>query len=79
MSSRPASLTDIERVTGLIGDVVDQLESLQAIGPRPELEPVIGDARFARDSLARITAAHLDALEEFVREHGPEEGGEIPF
>ena len=61
-------------------DIVDGLESLQATNPSPALEPFICDARFARDSLARITAAardslagitaaHLDALKEFVRDH----------
>ncbi len=64
-----ASIPEIERVIGVLGDSIDQLESMQAIDPSPAIEAVADNVRFARDRLARILAAHFDALEEFVREH----------
>jgi hypothetical protein len=64
-----ASLTDIERVIGTLNDAVDEFESLQAIDPSPALEAIAGNVRFARDTLARNQAAHLEALEKFVRDH----------
>jgi hypothetical protein len=63
------SLTDIERVIGILGDTIDQCESLQAIDPSQALEAIADNVRFARDTLARIQVARLDALKESVRDH----------
>jgi hypothetical protein len=66
------SLTEIERLVGLLSDAIDQLESRQAIDPSPTLEDATNTVRFVRDRLARNRVADLG-------DDASDEGGEIPF
>jgi hypothetical protein len=69
MPSKPrpgTPLTDNERLAGLLGDAVDQLESMQAVDPSQAREAVADTVRYVRDTLAR-------------RQAPDREEGEIPF
>ena len=58
-----------ERVIGILADTIDQIESEQAIEPRPSLEAIADNVRYARNELVRSHAAELSALEDFARDH----------
>lgn len=38
----------------LLGDAVDNLESVQAIYPNPSIETTLSDLRYARDRVAKL-------------------------
>ena len=61
-------LSEDEVRAAMLGDVVDQLESDQAIDPRPTLEDAANTVRYVRDRLAKRQAPPAR-----------EEGDEIPF
>ena len=62
-------MEDFSRHLDTIRDGIAQLESRLELGPDPLLEAATKDIRFGRDGLARIQAAHLEALEAFERDH----------
>jgi hypothetical protein len=55
-------LTDDERLAGLLGDAVDQIESVQAVDPSPTLEAVADTIRYVRGEIARRQTPDLDEI-----------------